>query len=211
MGLTAKPWFPPVVRQQGNSCAQQAGLYYLLTAERNRQRGVSSRNSPSSRLSPYQSYAILADNQAAGTHVEDGWQLAEAMGVPLESDVPRGGSVMMHGFDKYVRAASRKPDRWQYWPMRSAGDLPAVRKLLATGHLLAPQFLAYWEQHGGLPVFGYPISEAFFETSPTNGKTYLVQYFERNRFEYHPENSAPYDVLLGLLGVQVLKERGWIR
>ncbi|RYD34375.1 MAG: hypothetical protein EOP86_11120, partial [Verrucomicrobiaceae bacterium] len=138
--LTVKPWFPPVVRQQGNSCAQQAGLYYLLTAERNRQRGVSSRTSPASRLSPYQSYAMLADNQAAGTHVEDGWQLAEAMGVPLESEVPRGGSALMHGFDKYVRAASRKPGRWQYWPMRAAGDLPAVRKLLASGHPLACDF-----------------------------------------------------------------------
>lgn len=27
-----------------------------------------------------------------------------------------------------------------------------------------------------------------------------VQYFERARFEYHPENQPPYDVLLGLLG-----------
>ena len=38
--------------------------------------------------------------------------------------------------------------------------------------------------------------------SPTDGKTYTVQYFERNRFEYHPENAGtPYAVLLGLLGV----------
>ncbi len=27
--------------------------------------------------------------------------------------------------------------------------------------------------------------------------------FERNRFELHPENAPPYDVLLGLLGKEV--------
>jgi|GEM_PF-3175237 len=72
-----------------------------------------------------------------------------------------------------------------------------------TGHNLTPPLLGYWTNNGGLPVFGYPISEAFNEKSPTDGKTYLVQYFERNRLEYHPENKDPkYQVLLGLLGVQ---------
>ena len=80
-----------------------------------------------------------------------------------------------------------------------------------TGHFMAPEFTAYWQQHGGLPVFGYPITEAFRETSPTDGETYTVQYFERNRFEYHPELPGPYRVSLGLLGVQVLQLRGWLR
>jgi hypothetical protein len=79
-----------------------------------------------------------------------------------------------------------------------------------TQHNLAPQFVAYWQSHGGLPVYGYPISEAFTETSPTDGKPYLVQYFERNRLEYHPELPDPFRVSLGLLGVQVLQARGWL-
>ena len=62
----------------------------------------------------------------------------------------------------------------------------------------------------GLPVYGYPISEAFDEVSPTDGKTYLVQYFERNRLEYHPELNDLFKISLGLLGVQVLQDRGWI-
>jgi hypothetical protein len=33
-----------------------------------------------------------------------------------------------------------------------------------------------------------------------DGRMYLTQWFERARFEYHPENAAPYDVLLGRLG-----------
>jgi polysaccharide biosynthesis protein PslG len=69
-----------------------------------------------------------------------------------------------------------------------------------TGHSLGEPFLSYWKQYGGLEIFGYPISEPFQEVNSVDGNTYLVQYFERNRFEFHPENKAPYDVLLGLLG-----------
>ena len=46
--------------------------------------------------------------------------------------------------------------------------------------------------------------------SPTDGKPYLVQYFERNRLEYHPELGEAYRVSLGLLGAQVLQSRGWL-
>jgi hypothetical protein len=76
-----------------------------------------------------------------------------------------------------------------------------------TGHTLGAAFLRYWRQHGGLPVYGYPITEEFTETSPTDGQPYTVQYFERNRFEYHPENDPPNDVQLGLLGAQVIGPR----
>ena len=37
-----------------------------------------------------------------------------------------------------------------------------------------------------------------------DGKTYQVQYFERVRMEYHPENQPPYDVLLGQFGRRIL-------
>src|SRR5438270_9966679 len=68
-------------------------------------------------------------------------------------------------------------------------------------------FLGYWQAHGGLAQFGYPISPEAVEVSPTNGSTYITQWFERNRFEYHPENQPPYDVLLGLLGRDLAKGR----
>ncbi|NWJ98480.1 MAG: N-acetylmuramoyl-L-alanine amidase [Chloroflexi bacterium] len=80
-----------------------------------------------------------------------------------------------------------------------------------TGHSLSNVFAKYWWSHGGLAIFGYPISEEFQEQNPDDGKTYTVQYFERNRFEYHPENrNTQYEVLLGLLGKQVLRQKGWI-
>lgn len=88
---------------------------------------------------------------------------------------------------------------------------PNVAYFAETGHNMPAEFVDYWRSNGGLPVYGYPISEAFLEISPTDGKQYLVQYYERNRLEYHPELPQPYRVSLGLLGVEVLKARGWIK
>ncbi len=73
---------------------------------------------------------------------------------------------------------------------------------------MADPMLTFWQRHGGLPVFGFPISEAFPERNADTGQTYSTQYLERNRFEAHPENGAPYDVLLGRLGVEVLQRHG---
>jgi peptide/nickel transport system substrate-binding protein len=76
-----------------------------------------------------------------------------------------------------------------------------------TGHILAGKFLEYWQRYGGLQQFGFPLSEEFEEVSPTDGKPYRVQYFERNRFELHPDKPAPYEVELGLLGVQLFGQQ----
>jgi spore germination protein len=78
-----------------------------------------------------------------------------------------------------------------------------------TGHSLAYGFKNFWETSGGLPVFGYPLTEEFSELNPDTNLTYTVQYFERQRFEYHPENKGtPYEVLLGRLGVADAQKRG---
>jgi peptide/nickel transport system substrate-binding protein len=74
-----------------------------------------------------------------------------------------------------------------------------------TRHSVSGKILEYWNKYGGLKQFGFPLSEQFQEISATDGKTYTVQYFERNRFELHPENADPYAVELGLLGVQQYK------
>lgn len=71
-----------------------------------------------------------------------------------------------------------------------------------TGHNIAGAFLTYWQQHGGLAQFGYPITDLVTETLE-DGKPYQVQWFERARFELHPENSPPYNILLGQFGRQI--------
>ncbi|PDV98223.1 hypothetical protein [Candidatus Chloroploca asiatica] len=51
-------------------------------------------------------------------------------------------------------------------------------------------------------LFGVPLTGLITERL-SDGREYQVQYFERARFEWHPENARPYDVLLGLLGREV--------
>jgi hypothetical protein len=68
-----------------------------------------------------------------------------------------------------------------------------------TTHNLCGGFAAFWEQFGGLAVFGYPITEEIQEGGMT------VQYFERARFEWQPGTwPERYDVLLGRLGADAL-------
>lgn len=66
----------------------------------------------------------------------------------------------------------------------------------------------FWNANGGLPVFGYPITAQRPEVNTDTKQTYQTQRFERNRFELHPENQAPYDVLLGRLGAEGLTALG---
>ncbi|MGQ9548292.1 MAG: hypothetical protein ACUVWS_06665 [Roseiflexus sp.] len=102
-------------------------------------------------------------------------------------------------------------------------DVYFTRYYPETRHNLYLPFLKYWDRMGGLPVFGYPISEAFLEQ--IEDRWYMVQYFERQRFEWHydPDNpdhhrktdlSKEYwlpltqSVRLGRLGVEALSRQG---
>jgi hypothetical protein len=91
---------------------------------------------------------------------------------------------------------------WQQLP----GDntiIPGCRFFSETQFNLCEPFLSYWEHSGGLARFGFPITRSREEL--LEGRHYTVQYFERRRMEYHPENAGtPFAVLLGLLGRDVL-------
>lgn len=85
------------------------------------------------------------------------------------------------------------------WNRINNGD---VRYFEETNHTLANGFREFWEENGGLHVFGYPLSEEFREDG------YIVQYFERARFEWHPENAdTEYEVLLGHLGTELAEAK----
>ncbi len=85
-------------------------------------------------------------------------------------------------------------------------DCRCGRYFPETGHNIAGDFLAYWEKNGGLAQFGYPITDQLTETLE-DGQAYRVQWFERARFEYHPENPAPYNILLGQFGRQIYNSK----
>jgi hypothetical protein len=63
-----------------------------------------------------------------------------------------------------------------------------------TGHTVRGEFLESFNARGGLRVFGFPITEEFALSGLT------VQYFQRARLEWHPEQAAGNRVQLSLLG-----------
>ncbi|MDQ3548565.1 MAG: hypothetical protein M3439_07055 [Chloroflexota bacterium] len=69
-----------------------------------------------------------------------------------------------------------------------------------TGCYVGGAFWTYWRERGGLPIFGYPLTNERSEDSLT------VQYFERAVFEWHPQNLDPYKVLLRRLGAEALAQ-----
>jgi hypothetical protein len=96
---------------------------------------------------------------------------------------------------------------------------PGCQFFADTGHNVCEPFLSYWRTHGleldgkkgktaaeSLALFGQPLSEAQVETL-ADGQQYIVQWFERARFESHGDQG----VLLGLLSNDLATARGWRR
>ncbi|WP_254150975.1 sortase [Candidatus Chloroploca mongolica] len=91
------------------------------------------------------------------------------------------------------------------------GAMPAQaqqreRCFAATGYCIAGPIQRFWEQHGGLAVFGYPLTP--LQTEVIEGRRVQVQWFERHRLELHPELAWPYTVQLGRLGIERLARDG---
>ncbi len=100
------------------------------------------------------------------------------------------------------QAATAAPLRSPATPL-AGPSLPAsvATYFPETGHQIAYGFLAAWRRFGGQRTVGLPLTEEFAQVNASDGRSYTVQYFERARFEYHPEIADPnYQVSLGLLG-----------
>ena len=70
-------------------------------------------------------------------------------------------------------------------PFQKPTAVPPDRVLVnESGHTMGGVLRTFWEQQGGITIFGNPISEEFIEQ--IDGTPMLVQYFERTRLEYLP-------------------------
>jgi hypothetical protein len=158
-------------------------------------------------------------------------------GYPLSGEIIEGGRIVQY----FERA------RFEYHPEHLGTDGQVMLSLLGselygdrgfpdgqpqdgrvffpeTGNTLGGKFQQFWEKRGGLRTFGFPISEPFEETSQIDGQTRIVQYFERAKFEYFPEELGGFyqqqvsayglrlqglrEVQLGDLGRQALQRNG---
>ncbi|NTV65307.1 MAG: L,D-transpeptidase [Oscillochloris sp.] len=87
----------------------------------------------------------------------------------------------------------------------SSADRPDLRSFMQTRHTLADPFLTFWQAHGAIDVFGFPISEALWEY--VGPELIQVQYFERARLEYRPLDPAN-AVQISALGRDMARLRG---
>jgi hypothetical protein len=86
------------------------------------------------------------------------------------------------------------------------GDNPNRLHFPATNQSIHGAFKLFWETHGGLRMFGMPL------TAEINENGVLVQYFERARFEYTPTpDRSGFEVRLGDIGSEALEIPGWYR
>ncbi len=79
---------------------------------------------------------------------------------------------------------------------------PMQRYFPETGHVVSYAFLQFYDQNGGLDIFGYPITEPMVE----GGR--IVQYFQRTRMEWHPERPRGDRVVVGALGEAYIRKFG---
>jgi hypothetical protein len=124
-----------------------------------------------------------ANGQFSTTHQVPQPPSDEIIGIGYRAEIAPN-----NGFSNYQCFTFPEAQQVQYFP--------------ETNHQVTGRFLEYWRQSGGLDVFGYPLTAERTE----DGRT--VQYFERARFEYAPDNVPPYDVLLGRLGANTLQRQG---
>jgi hypothetical protein len=86
-------------------------------------------------------------------------------------------------------------------PEESIKNTKQRRYFGETQHVVQFGFKDTWETKGGLKVFGLPLSGEV-EEQLADGQVHTVQYFERSRFEYWPDQASGQRVLLSLLGRQ---------
>jgi peptidoglycan/xylan/chitin deacetylase (PgdA/CDA1 family) len=177
---------------------------------------------------PPSQYFPQTDFDISGPFYRYWWRFGglPVFGLPLSGEIERDGMTIQY-FERarFELQPDTWPDRYDIHLTRLGVEMTANRGdeepfravegesdnhctyFPQTQHTLCGGFRDYWEQFGGLAIYGFPISQEFRERNPDTGETYVVQYFERQRFEWHPgEWPERHDVLLGRVGAQAMAD-----
>lgn len=97
---------------------------------------------------------------------------------------------------------------WRTFPLPTGEMiLPGATLFQETGHTLSEPFRTFWQQHGAMVNFGYPLSEPTWEFVTTT--MVQVQYFERGRLEFDPNARGTADAIrMSSLGRDLALLRG---
>lgn len=82
---------------------------------------------------------------------------------------------------------------------------PDARYFRETGHFVKYGFKDFWQSHGELAYFGYPITEEFSDVA-SDGQPVTVQYFERSKLEYVKATGV---TRIGLVGTELTRDRAF--
>ncbi|NJP05739.1 MAG: hypothetical protein HC837_09020 [Chloroflexaceae bacterium] len=154
------------------------------------------------------------------TETIEGWpvqvQWFERNRLELHPDQPPPYDVLLGRLGNDCLAQQNRD--WFTFPQSTPQD--GCQFFAATGQRVCAPFLEAWRANGieldgqpgfseveNLALFGLPISQPITETL-SDGNAYQVQWFERARFEYHPEQDPAFQVLFGLLGHEVRRGCG---
>jgi hypothetical protein len=132
---SVSPYFPPVIRQTYESCAQEVGLYYMMTYAWNRQHGTSAALMENQFAAGF-AWHFLNRGENRGAELAEGWQMAQAHGVPTmamygdRSKDPLGS--WPHGYALYHDAM-----KYRFMPLATADQLGEAKRWLHERGLLA--------------------------------------------------------------------------
>ena len=100
-------YFPPVINQDGGSCAQASSIGYVFTYEINRLLDRDASASADNRFAYKFSWNMLNDGEDQGGFAEQGFFLAQRYGMMTEADYGDSGLYQFRwasGYDKYLKA-----------------------------------------------------------------------------------------------------------
>ncbi len=126
-------YFPPIVKQRFESCAQQVGIYYMLTYERCRALGIRA-VLPENQLACGFAWHFLNRGINRGAELAEGWQLTQAMGVP--SVVTYGsneGDTVDHwisGYERYREAMRHGVRGYHFTKLTTIEDVLEAKRWL---------------------------------------------------------------------------------
>lgn len=134
-------FFPPVIDQQGGSCAQASAIGYVFTYEVNRLLRRSAAGADN-RFSYLFAWNFLNGGTDEGGFAEEGFFLAQRFGMMTEAEFGTALATQFKwasGFEKYLNAQRYLVEHIYTFPATDEAGLAAIRRYLADGGTGAPE------------------------------------------------------------------------
>ena len=103
-------------------------------------------------------------------------QYFERAVLELHEDAGTAGTVMLASVGRWVTQGR------DFQPIGPFSNTADKWYFAETGHMVKEAFLRYWQQQGGLAMFGYPISEELPEINPGGRKSVYCTIFRAGTF-----------------------------